>query len=1224
MMIDSIHSALSCTLAPRRSSRLTRAIGLGLLFCGAALPGVAGDEDIFSAQVPPNVLLMVDNSGSMNAIMEHPSFDSETFTYTCDIMPEVGSSTTTVLDELGQATRQVCRSSGCRFEVRSSDAGWVATPDPLDHAQNGYITRRFCGQTRKLYTDGLNETYGNRTWYYSEYNEWLYSIDDTDTTTLIGPPGEAKTAPQILAEIDVSNNGQNYITGDPFAKFQITRITAARDIARDVIYQTNSDCPAYLGDCGIYADRVRFGVAQFHRSSHGGFVNAEIDAYSANQSDIESAITSLDAQTGTPLGETLFKLYTYFMPRNPAAQPDGANSTEFPNYSYNTTNGDYSSSASSWPDDPVTEACQKNFVIMVTDGEPTSDNFATSGNNTQGFSNFTGLIGDYAPDSVGDPDIGTDSTPEVGSPPWGSSAGSGYLDDIARFMQQNDCRPDHAGDQKVDVYTVGFGTLGPVNSLLQKTADEGNGLFFSGNQAETLTQALVSSVQDIISKSQGFSAATVPAARTSDGGSLYTTLFQPTSVRPFWPGQLRSYQITAAGEIFDSTGACALTDLADPSICAGGTFLSEDVAPPYWNASKMMPGANSRNLRVSLPGVSSQTVADFDHGVSDSDLGGTASLGAYTAYPPAATITSDADLDEAVVAFVAGCEWGTGMTAGGGDDFSGCIDRTRIEGGASEPDRLGDIFHSNPVVVGPPSGYVTETSYAQFAANPTYAQRDRIIIAGANDGFLHGFNAGEYQAGTQSYDPGTGVEVFGFMPWGARESIANLAKDDATLHPLNVDGSPAVSDVWFDSNLDPNDAKLASEWKTVLVTGMREGGEHLLALDVTDPSSSGYPGYLWEFPIEADAVWRARIGQTWSQPVITRVRLEQGGGDIEEKWVAIAGFGYDATSDPNDLAQYSATSAKGRGIMMLDLETGTPIAVQRYGATTGTRSDMLYAFASAPAVLDYDQDGFADVIYIGDLGGNVWKWVVRANGTANPSSTQLHQPNWSFRKFFDDDPTRAASGIHQRSFFYPAAATIVNGVLHLGLGTGERADLNCSSTSGGCDLLNRYYVIKDRDVWDSGTTTTLDGREAPTGNFTNVTADEALCPAVEQEGFFFEAVDGEKFVTNSEVFNAFFFTSTFSPDLSNLCEPSGDSTLYGFLARCGQGFFGPPSPSSPIAGIDRSLDLGNGMPTDARLSIAPGSGGNRLIISKQDGEIINIDSGESDSEHGQLYWRELD
>ena len=113
-------------------------------------------------------------------------------------------------------------------------------------------------------------------------------------------------------------------------------------------------------------------------------------------------------------------------------------------------------------------------------------------------------------------------------------------------------------------------------------------------------------------------------------------------------------------------------------------------------------------------------------------------------------------------------------------------------------------------------------------------------------------------------------------------------------------------------------------------------------------------------------------------------------------------------------------------------------------------------------------------------------------------------------------------------------------------------------------------------------------------------------------------------MTNSEVFNAFFFASTFKPDLTNACEPSGISTLYGFLAKCGQGFFGPPSPLSPIAGSQRAMDLGRGIPTDARLSIAPGEGGNRLIISKQDGELINIDSGESSAEHGTLYWREAD
>jgi type IV pilus assembly protein PilY1 len=297
--------------------------------------------------------------------------------------------------------------------------------------------------------------------------------------------------------------------------------------------------------------------------------------------------------------------------------------------------------------------------------------------------------------------------------------------------------------------------------------------------------------------------------------------------------------------------------------------------------------------------------------------------------------------------------------------------------------------------------------------------------------------------------------------------------------------------------------------------------------------------------------------------------------------------------------------------------------VRKFGSATGDVSDMLYAIPSSPAVLDYDQDGFADVIYVGDVGGNVWKWVVRAPGLADPSSTTLYQSNWPFRKFFDHDPSLPDTA-HARSFYYAPSATIARGILHLGLGSGERSDLNCSSTLNGCTLLNRFYVLRDRDIWDSGTPATIDGRAVTnSGHLTDVTVFEDSCPVVEQAGFLFSVPDGEKFVTNSEVFNSFFFSSTYSPDLSNACEPEGESTLYGFLARCGQGFFGATSSISPIAGSDRSLDLGNGMPTDARISIAPGSGGNRLIISKQNGELINIDSGAAESEHGQLYWREL-
>ena len=35
---------------------------------------------------------------------------------------------------------------------------------------------------------------------------------------------------------------------------------------------------------------------------------------------------------------------------------------------------------------------------------------------------------------------------------------------------------------------------------------------------------------------------------------------------------------------------------------------------------------------------------------------------------------------------------------------------------------------------------------------------------------------------------------------------------------------------------------------------------------------------------------------------------------------------------------------------------------------------MEYDLAAGPTVVDYDSDGFLDTAYIGDLGGNIWRF----------------------------------------------------------------------------------------------------------------------------------------------------------------------------------------------------------------------------------------------------------
>jgi type IV pilus assembly protein PilY1 len=69
------------------------------------------------------------------------------------------------------------------------------------------------------------------------------------------------------------------------------------------------------------------------------------------------------------------------------------------------------------------------------------------------------------------------------------------------------------------------------------------------------------------------------------------------------------------------------------------------------------------------------------------------------------------------------------------------------------------------VVVGPPNSAINEASYSTFATN--HRTRDRVLYAGANDGFLHAFHAGDWDTSLDPdrYNRGTGTELFGFMPW---------------------------------------------------------------------------------------------------------------------------------------------------------------------------------------------------------------------------------------------------------------------------------------------------------------------------------------------------------------------------------------------------------------------------------------------------------------------------
>jgi type IV pilus assembly protein PilY1 len=1175
----------------RRSRRLGRFAALAWtgLFLAAAPAAAEVDDDLFlfTGNYPPNVVLIQDNSTSMNEIEWHPDFDPEA-TPACSFWDNTKAYTVAGGTLVGGLLTLTVPSG-------SQTLGLVQTADTD------------CHHTRTIYNP-TSATYSGR------YLNWYFGLDNADPALT-----EIATAIHTFATCS-----QPSCTGC-YNKYRRTRNQMSKAVLFDVL-------------CQAEPTGVRFGHA-FYRAAanspaddpNGGWVGLQVDHPTpGHASNLEASVKNINSTVvGTPLAETLFTVYSYYMSRADAERPLGADATtKFPKYVFKESTG--AASNNNVPDSPVESACQKNFVIIVTSGKPRRDDFDEEANTTTavGFADYGDLIGDFHADSE------TEEPGDADETSW-------YLDDVAKYMHEHDFHLGFDDDQTIDIYTIGLNVDSTTNEFLKKTSEEvGGGLNFYVRDGDELAAALIDALNSILEKAQSFTAATVPSSRTADGGDFFTTYFLPSGKRAFWEGSLRAWHIEANGDITDANGDCALVD-PDAGECNSGPF--DDFAVPFWEAADEMPQPADRELYVSKLVSGNPDMVDFDASLDAADLGvqtfttpgsppdPAPNSGLYT-FRGSLAINEEGLTDE-IIQFTRGCTFGTG------------VETADIDGGgvpcAARNWRLGDIFHSNPLLVGFPKTLVSDASFVNFKA--AFATRTRVMYTGANDGFLHAFDAGDWDAGATppKYDIGSGVELFGFMPWAPRQNIRKQVVDPPTDRTYYVDGSPQAADVW----LYPTAGTLVkddADWRTVLVGGLRQGGPHFYALDITDPSGTTYPypGYLWEFPNETDpddpsvaGSYLPWMGDTWGQPILTRVKVNYD-GDTVERWVAVVTAGYSEESDPNNAA-YSATGLKGRGIFIIDLKSGEVLAEHKYdedghcpwGTYDATAPDefMCFALASTPAVFDVDFDGFADVIYVGDAGGSLWKWAIGDVGEdrVNDGSGLKTQPAWEFGRFFRAPRTTISGDTYYKSFFTTPAGALDGGQLYVALGTGERTNLGFEGVTSNTGENNRFYVLIDSDPYENVAgipaqeEADTDGA-GPLQALTNVTS-STTCSAINPPGYFFTVGDGEKFVTRTDIFAGYVIGATFAPSASvDPCTAKGVSALYAFRLSCGQGYFtdGGGDP-------DRNIDIGAGFPTDPQTSLGVGGTENRIYIQKSGSDLQSIEAEDVDASGRLLYWREM-
>lgn len=259
-------------------------------------------------------------------------------------------------------------------------------------------------------------------------------------------------------------------------------------------------------------------------------------------------------------------------------------------------------------------------------------------------------------------------------------------------------------------------------------------------------------------------------------------------------------------------------------------------------------------------------------------------------------------------------------------------------GGAfrNRSDLLGDIINSDPVYVGKRDyGYssaagLTQTereSYQAFLGSTAITRRPPMLYVGANDGMLHGFRVSD------------GVERLGYLPASLLGDLPLLTKPNYS-HRYYVDGTPKVGDAY-----------LGSSWKTILLGSTGAGGKAVFAIDVTAPDNFTADKMLWEFT-------NSEMGVALAAPTLVRVKADN-------KWVALVANGYNSTSQTARL-------------FVLDLATGAIIKAIDTQVGSASEPNGL----SSPLPVDEDGDRVVDYVYAGDLQGNLWKFDLTDNNSA--------------------------------------------------------------------------------------------------------------------------------------------------------------------------------------------------------------------------------------------------
>lgn len=481
-------------------------------------------------QAKPNIMFMVDNSGSMSNIVPDsaPTYiDSATYLTSCTTPIDGGVAT--ALTAATEIYDTAIKTDGTvRILQRNASYG----NPPLATITYGTGAGERCFNPTKFYYARLNAN----------------SAGTSNNSNNCGTNTNCNFPDGYLAAV-YSGHYLNWYFG------QSSAYTSAANFGASAKRKpgTTSRIEIAISTAKSVVDslsNVRAGLSTYNNGDGGTLLEVIGDIDAAKKTALKGKIDLLIPGGNTPLAETLSDIGRYFTTGyngNLKLHPGQSNAAD---QSVSAIFNDHSISNSSGVSTlvaPIQFFCQKSFAVLLTDGRPQADQSIST------------HLADYDGDCSGTNAANCTTFDRKLSQLY-ESAGSDYLDDVAQALFEMDLRPDllpPAGSNitkdknNVTTYTIGFADLQvAADPLLQDAATQGGGQRYLPKDAAALSTAFQSALEDILAKDGASAAVAVANANvTSTDNNSYASSYNSGT----WTGDLQNFDINPANGIVSTT-----------------------------------------------------------------------------------------------------------------------------------------------------------------------------------------------------------------------------------------------------------------------------------------------------------------------------------------------------------------------------------------------------------------------------------------------------------------------------------------------------------------------------------------------------------------------------------------------------------------------------------------------------------------------------------------------